>query len=214
MGTYTPKIKLTIHKSLCLQKVKILRFFEFARLLAHEFAGHLICTGYSQVNEFIIPFKMFRVHPFTELLFPIYKIMLSEFFFRKVFRKSYIPWVFAPGKMRNLALLFPGIRFSSILANIDSPTIKVAPFFHCPTELTFSTFSMIRYSVSVGTIPFQWELFRFSGNFSVSVGTFFFTFFLLIHKTCLWISFWRHLVECLFFRLLMRIFPLYYHWLG
>ena len=91
MGTYTPKIKLAIHKSLCLQKVKILRFFEFARLLAHEFAGHLICTGYSQVNEFIIPFKMFRVHPFTELLFPIYKIMLSEFFFTKVFRKSYIP---------------------------------------------------------------------------------------------------------------------------
>ena len=164
MGTYTPKIKLAIHKSLCLQKVKILRFFEFARLLAHEFAGHLIFTGYSQVNEFIIPFKMFRVHPLTELLFPIYKIMLSEFFFSKVFRKSYIPWVFAPGKMRNLALLFPGIRFSSILANIDSPTIKVAPFFTARLNLLFLHFQW-------SGIPFQWELFRFSGNFSVSVGT-------------------------------------------
>ena len=56
--------------------------------------------------------------------------------------------------MRTLTLLFPEIRFYSIPANIESPTIRVVPFFHCLIELD-PAFSVIGYSVSIGTLfPF------------------------------------------------------------
>ena len=97
-----------------------------------------------------IPFKISWDVSFTELLVPLCKIMLSGFFFSKGFRQLYISWVVALGKMRTLTLLFPDIRCSSIPAYIKSLTIKVMPFFHYLIELTFSTFIMVRYSVSVG----------------------------------------------------------------
>ena len=134
-----------------------------------------------------ILFKISQDVSFTKLLVPKCKIMLSRFFFSKGFRYSYISWVAAPGKMRTLTFLYPDIRFCSISANIESPTIRVVPIFYCLIELIFYTFSMVKYSVSVGK--------RFS------------FFFPLTHKTSSWIPFWRHLVGCWFFLLLMKIFP-------
>ena len=84
-------------------------------------------------------------------------------------------WDVALEKMQTLTLLFLNIRFSSIPANIESPTVRVLPFLHCLIELD-PAFSMVGYLVSMGT-PFP---------------------FFLIHET-FWIPFWRHLVECLFF---------------
>lgn len=63
-------------------------------------------------------------------LAPTWTITLSGFFISRGTSKSFIPLMVAPGKVHILIIFLLDVLYSRKPDNIESPIIKVMPFFH------------------------------------------------------------------------------------